>query len=110
MWALHRWLPVGHWIASPWNRLGAPAAGIGVAIDLLALRRFRQARTPVNPWDPSKANRLVTDSVFIISRDPMYLGLLLLLIGLALWLGSASVWLIPPLFLVVTTYTQIVPE
>jgi protein-S-isoprenylcysteine O-methyltransferase Ste14 len=60
--------------------------------------------------DPSRATRLVTDNVFSISRNPMYLGLLLLLIGRALWLGTLSVWLIPPLFLFVTTYVQIVPE
>ncbi|MGF6598624.1 protein-S-isoprenylcysteine O-methyltransferase Ste14 [Paraburkholderia sp. GAS448] len=52
--------------------------------------RFRQARTTTNPMDPSKASRLVTDGVFCVSRNPMYLGLELLLIGWAVWLGSAS--------------------
>lgn len=110
MWILHRWLPVAHWVMAPWNRLGALAAGLGVGTSLLALARFRQAQTTVNPLDPSKATRLVTDSVFGFSRNPMYLGLLLLLIGWALWLGSASVWILPPLFVVWITYAQIVPE
>ena len=110
MWVLHRWVPVAHWIPPPWNRFGALAAGVGIAIDLTAVRRFRQVRTTVNPMDPSRATWLVTDNVFSISRNPMYLGLLLLLIGWALWLGTLSVWLIPPLFLYVTTYAQIVPE
>ena len=110
MWVLHRRVPLAYWIAPPWNRFGALAAGVGIAIDLMAVRRFRHARTTVNPMDPSRATRLVTDSVFSISRNPMYLGLLLLLIGWALWLGSLSVWLIPPLFVFVTTYAQIVPE
>jgi protein-S-isoprenylcysteine O-methyltransferase Ste14 len=43
-----------------------------------ALVRFRQARTTVNPMDPSKASCLVTDGVFRVSRNPMYLALLLL--------------------------------
>ena len=60
--------------------------------------------------EPSKASRLVTDGVFRISRNPMYLGLELLLIGWAVWLGSASPWLIPPLFAVVITVVQIIPE
>jgi protein-S-isoprenylcysteine O-methyltransferase Ste14 len=110
MWALHRWLPLAHWIATPWNRLGGLAGGAGVAIDVAAFRRFGQVRTTVNPMDPSKATRLVTDGVFRISRNPMYLGLLLLLIGWALWLGSASAWLIPPLFVLMITWLQIIPE
>jgi protein-S-isoprenylcysteine O-methyltransferase Ste14 len=110
MWALHRWLPLGHWIAAPWNRLGALPAAVAIAIVVAALRGFHRARTTVNPMDPSKATRLVTDGVFRISRNPMYLGLLLLLIGWALWLGSASVWLMPPLFAIAITRLQIVPE
>lgn len=110
MWALQRWLPLGYWISQPWNRLGGLPGGVGIAIGVAAFRRFLQARTTVNPMDPSKATRLVTDGVFRISRNPMYLGLLLLLFGWALWLGSASAWLIPPLFVIVITLVQIIPE
>jgi protein-S-isoprenylcysteine O-methyltransferase Ste14 len=110
MWALHRWMPLGHWIAPPWDRLGGLPGAVGIAIAVAAVVRFRQARTTVNPMDPSKASRLVTDGVFRFSRNPMYLGLLLLLIGWAVWLGSASPWLIPPLFAIVITVVQIIPE
>jgi protein-S-isoprenylcysteine O-methyltransferase Ste14 len=40
----------------------------------------------------------------------MYLGLTLLLTGWAIWLGGASPWLIPPLFVIVIMVVQIVPE
>jgi len=110
MWVLHRWLPLGHWIATPWNRLGGLPAAVGVAIAVAAFASFRQARTTVDPMAPSKASSLVTDGVFRISRNPMYLGLLLLLMGWALWLGTASPWLVLPLFVVVITVAQIVPE
>jgi protein-S-isoprenylcysteine O-methyltransferase Ste14 len=40
----------------------------------------------------------------------MYLGLLLLLIGWAVWLGSASLWAVPPLFVIMLTLVQIIPE
>jgi protein-S-isoprenylcysteine O-methyltransferase Ste14 len=110
MWALHRWLPLGHWIATPWNRLGALPGAAGVALAVAAFLRFQRERTTVNPMDPSKASRLVTQSVFRISRNPMYLGLLLLLIGWAAWLGTASPWLIAPLFVIVITVAQIIPE
>ena len=60
--------------------------------------------------DPSKASQLVTGGVFRISRNPMYLGLTLLLVGWAIWLGNASPWLIPPLFVTLITVVQIIPE
>jgi protein-S-isoprenylcysteine O-methyltransferase Ste14 len=110
MWALHRWVPLGHWIAPPWNRLGGVVGAVGVAIAVAAVVRFRRARTTVNPRDPSKASRLVTHGVFCVSRNPMYLGLVLLLIGWAVWLGSATPWLILPLFVIVITVVQIIPE
>ena len=110
MWALHRWLPLGHLIAAPWNQLGVLPAATGVAISVAAFMRFRQARTTVNPREPKKASCLVADGVFRVSRNPMYLGLLLLLIGWAVWLGTASPWLVPPLFVIVISAAQIVPE
>jgi protein-S-isoprenylcysteine O-methyltransferase Ste14 len=110
IWALHRWLPLAHLITSPWNALGAVIGALGIVINLAAFRRFRRVGTTVNPLDPSKATLLLTDGIFSLTRNPMYLGLLLLLVGWAIWLGSTGVWLVPPLFWVVITYGQIVPE
>jgi protein-S-isoprenylcysteine O-methyltransferase Ste14 len=110
MWALDRWLPLAHWIEHPWNRLAGLPVALGVAVIAAALMRFRQAETSVNPVDLSKTSRLVTDGIFRVTRNPMYLGLSLLLTGWALWLGSASPWLVPPLFVIVITVVQIIPE
>jgi protein-S-isoprenylcysteine O-methyltransferase Ste14 len=110
MWVLAHWMPLAQWISAPWNRLGGLVAAVGIAIAVAAFARFRNAGTTVNPLDPSKASRLVTDGVFRVSRNPMYLGLVLLLIGWAVWLGSASPWLVPPLFVIVLTVVQIIPE
>src|SRR6202035_1479507 len=90
--------------------LGALPVAIGLAIAVAAVRRFRHARTTVNPVDPSKATQLVTDGVFRISRNPMYLGLALLLMGWAIWLHSVSPWVILPLFVFLITRVQIIPE
>lgn len=110
MWALHRSLPLARWIAPPWNRLGSVPALVGLAIAAAAIGRFHRAQTTTDPMDPGKASHLVTDGVFRMSRNPMYLGLTLLLTGWAVWLGSASPWLVPPLFAIVITVVQIVPE
>lgn len=110
MWVLDRWLPLAHLISSPWNRLGALPAAIGLAIIVAALLRFRRAQTTVDPRNPAKATQIVTGGVFRLSRNPMYLGLLFLLVGWAIWLHSASPWLIPPLFVLLITRVQIIYE
>lgn len=110
MWVLDRWMPLAQWINAPWNRLGGLVATAGIVIDVAALVRFRKAGTTVNPLDPSRASYLVIEGVFRISRNPMYLGLVLLLIGWAIWLGSVGPLVVPPLFVIVITVVQIIPE
>jgi protein-S-isoprenylcysteine O-methyltransferase Ste14 len=110
MWVLHRQMPLALWIAPPWNQFGSAPAALGLAIGIAAVVRLHQARTTTSPMDPGKASCLVTDGVFRISRNPIYLGMVLLLAGWAIWLGSATPWAIPPLFAIVITAVQIIPE
>lgn len=110
MWALHRWLPLGQLIATPWNYLGAIPVVIGRAISVAAGTSFRQARTTFDPFKPRETSSLVTAGVFQVSRHPMYLGMVLLLIGWALWLGTVSPWLVLPLFVIFISAVHIVPE
>jgi protein-S-isoprenylcysteine O-methyltransferase Ste14 len=58
----------------------------GMAMAIVAWRSFVQAGTNVEPWKPSI--RLVTGGIFAWMRNPMYVGLILLLAGLAIALGS----------------------
>jgi protein-S-isoprenylcysteine O-methyltransferase Ste14 len=60
------------------------AAGAGLAVP--AMRGFRSAGTHVEPWKPSTA--LVTDGIFGWLRNPMYVGVTLFLVGLAILLAS----------------------
>jgi protein-S-isoprenylcysteine O-methyltransferase Ste14 len=73
---------------SPW--LGAILIVGGIAIVVSAIRAFRQARTPVDVRKPTTA--IVTHGVFQWSRNPMYLSLTLLYLGLALLLNS--LWIV----------------
>jgi protein-S-isoprenylcysteine O-methyltransferase Ste14 len=59
-------------------------AGAGLAVP--AMRGFRSAGTHVEPWKPSTA--LVTDGIFGWLRNPMYVGVTLILVGLAILLAS----------------------
>lgn len=79
-------------------------AGIGVA--LWAILRFRAARTNVEPWKPSTA--LVTDGPSRFTRNPMYLGMALLHVAVAL--AADSVWPLVTLVGFVWVMTRFVIE
>jgi protein-S-isoprenylcysteine O-methyltransferase Ste14 len=110
MWGLHRMLPLGHWIGTPWRPVGWLIVIAGVITSTTAALQFRRVGTTLNPLAPAKATTLVTSGAFSCSRNPMYLGLLVVLTGWAFVLGSASPWVVPPLYVVVITRVQIAPE
>jgi protein-S-isoprenylcysteine O-methyltransferase Ste14 len=83
-------------------------AGGGVALSgNIALRR---ASTTINPWKPETASALVTSGIYRYTRNPMYVGLLLLLLGWAAFLSSPFVFLGPVVFVLYISRFQIVPE
>jgi protein-S-isoprenylcysteine O-methyltransferase Ste14 len=110
MWALHHFLPLSLLVAAPWNYLAVVPVVISRVISVAAGRRFREARTTFDPVRPELTTHLVTEGVYRFSRNPMYLGLVLMLSAWALWLGTATPWVVPPLFAIWMSITQIAPE
>ena len=97
--------------ASPvFAEVGIRLAQLSAVIALVAFASFYIARTTINPLDPSRASALVTGGIFRITRNPMYLSLLLLLVAYAIRLGSWVEWLGPVLFAAYVTRFQIIPE
>ena len=102
-----------HWatdlFSPPWLLIAAliVVSGVfGVAGVLGCLR----CKTTVHPWSPNETSVLVTQGVFRLSRNPMYLALLLLLLAYYLYQPT---WFSPLVFVVVTWYLtrfQILPE
>lgn len=82
----------------------------GIAFDLLGVIAFRRSRTTINPLRPGNASALVTGGVYRITRNPMYLGMALLLIAWTLHLDAALALLGPVLFVTWITRLQIIPE
>ncbi len=83
-------------ISWPWNLAGAALIAAGIIIVLIADRQFKRARTPVCPYDAP--TMLVTDGAFAFTRNPMYLGMVTVVIGVALGLGTVVPFLFPLLF------------
>lgn len=71
----------------------------GLALATSAAWHFRQLKTTVLPF--GKPTKFVTRGAYIWTRNPMYLGLLTALIGLALYMGTLPFWLLPPAFFLI---------
>ena len=90
--------------------LAAILAIVGGSFDLLGLLAFRRSQTTVNPMKPSKASALVTGGVYQLTRNPMYVGLALLLAAWAVHLSMLWPCIGPALFVVYMNRFQIGPE
>jgi len=96
MLVLHFLLPVSRIIPIPWNILGVLPLACGIALNLVADKAFHQAQTTVKPFEES--NALITTGVFRISRHPMYLGYVLILVGMAVVVRSLTPYAVIPIF------------
>ena len=83
-------------------------AGFGFAIS--GVRAIRRARTTISPIKPEAATSLVTSGVYRFTRNPMYLGLCLVLLAWAVFLSSAWAVLGPVAFVLYINQFQIAPE
>jgi protein-S-isoprenylcysteine O-methyltransferase Ste14 len=88
MLALHVAVPIMSLIHPPYSYLGLIPILLGLVISGTSARAFREAGTPVIPFEKSTA--LVTDGWYRYTRNPMYLGLVVTLVGVWLVLGTLS--------------------
>lgn len=108
--ALYFWLPLYVVKFPGQNGLAISAIALGILIELTALNQFRKHRTTPNPLAPERTSTLVTNGIYRFSRNPMYVGLALILTGICLRLGHISGWVIIPVFIATINQMQIKPE
>jgi len=83
---------------------------VGGAIALAGDLEFKRARTTINPLKPEKATALVTSGIYRVTRNPMYVGLTLVVLGWAAFLCSAWALAGPVAFVLYISRFQIAPE
>lgn len=114
MWAAAKWLGMNGLFAGmpPGWRLAAAGliALIGLGFDLTGVHGFIRAKTTVNPLKPERSAALVTSGIYRITRNPMYVGMALILLAWAIYLGSGAALLGPLVFALYITRFQIQPE
>uniref|UniRef100_UPI0036D88350 methyltransferase family protein n=1 Tax=Loktanella sp. R86503 TaxID=3093847 RepID=UPI0036D88350 len=82
----------------------------GCVFLLPAVSSFARHETTVNPQAPSQTTTLVTTGVYGVTRNPMYVGMLLILIGFVAWLGAPSALVIVAAFFLSIDRFQIKAE
>ena len=110
MWAVDRVLPSGRIAFDLREPLALVLLAAGLLLVAAAAAQFVAARTSINPLRPSRASSLITTGLFAISRNPIYLGDLLLLAALAVWFGNVLNIALLALFVWTINRYQIAPE
>lgn len=98
---LHYTFPGYRWVDTPWRYLGFIPAAAGFAIAIYAAWLFRKNNTTIKPFQDSST--LVTQGPYQFTRNPMYLSLVMVLIGAGIVLGTVTCLIIPPLFIWLVT-------
>ena len=99
MMLLHLFFPGPVLTPGPWNAVGLVPLALGIALNLVAGRAFIRSGNPVRALEVPQ--NLVTDGVYRFSRNPMYLGMVLILTGVAFLLATLTPFIIVPVFAVV---------
>lgn len=102
MYAIDRVVPAAQWVQGTWRLAGAVPLLLGLGLAVWASQLFLRVGTAIKPTDTPTV--LVRRGPFRMSRNPMYLGLVLMLVGLAIGLGSAMPWVVPPTFVAIIHY------
>ena len=83
---------------------------LGFFILISAVKLFRNDKTTVNPLSPEQATKLVTNGIFKLSRNPMYLGMAVILASVAVFFNIIGGIICMALFCLYITKFQIIPE
>jgi len=109
-WAVSTTMPVLMFSGMVANVAASAFSLVGVVFLVSAVRLFSQRDTTINPLDPSKAEHLVVDGLYKVTRNPMYVGLALLLVGWCLYLGTLAAFAGVAVFVIAMNELQIKPE
>ena len=98
---LGRFVPFPFIPSTIWRNVGLLLTCIGFLLGISALLEFRKERTTLDPHGSSK--QVVTSGIYRFTRNPIYLGFLLMVIGLPL--NSGLIWgiILAPLYMIVMT-------
>ena len=110
MWLLSHTLPKTEALGTARIPIAIGLAILGLAFAVSGATQFKRAQTTVNPRKPEGTSTLVTDGIYRFTRNPMYVGLMLVLLGWSAFLASPVSLGGVVAFIVYITRFQIKPE
>lgn len=110
MWLTARAMPGYGFVIPAEGLLSSILAAVGAVVAAWGVLAFRRAGTTINPMKPASSSSLVVSGIYARTRNPMYLGLLLLLLAWAIHLSHPAAFLFLPPFVLYMNRFQIEPE
>ena len=110
MWLISRYFQHANFSFKGMNIFALVFLIIAIIIIIMGINKFREIKTTISPLEPNRTSSLVNTGIYRYTRNPMYLGLLLMLFSTALFLKNFIGFLIIPLFILFITRNQILPE
>jgi protein-S-isoprenylcysteine O-methyltransferase Ste14 len=95
-------------IYKPYTYIGIIFLVVGVLLNYFSYLYFKKAKNTMDPY--SEQNKLITSGVYSFGRNPMYFGILLILIGEAILLGNIICFVIPVIFFILISSVTIPVE
>jgi protein-S-isoprenylcysteine O-methyltransferase Ste14 len=108
MLGLHFFAPIVRVLAYPWTLIGIVLIAAGLALGLAGAMTIRRHGTTIKPFEVSSS--LIRTGVFAFSRNPIYVGMIALLTGLALLLGTLSPFAVCIAFAILLHYRFVLME
>ena len=109
MWLISRATPLLHFDVPAHKWVAAVLVSVGFVTGMSGVMTFLNAKTTVNPMTPH-ASSMVTWGIYALSRNPMYLGGLVMLLGWAVFLSNALAFSLLPAYVLYINRFQIAPE
>ena len=110
MWGFSLFLPTLDLPTAVRRAVAIALALVGIGFSVAGVTSFKRAKTTLNPMQPETASTLVSSGIYKVTRNPMYVGLLVVLVAWAVFLSSAWALLWPVFFFIYISRFQIAPE
>lgn len=110
MWMIQQFIPNKSLLFESRNFIVFGLMILGGSIAVLGMIEFARKSTTVNPHKPENTKEFVQSGVYKFTRNPMYLGLLIVVLSPVFYWGNAATLIIPPLFVWYMNEFQIKPE